>query len=261
MTDQFFNQTIENFKKFDEVDAIILGGSRASKWYDSTSDYDAYVFLNRDLCAMKREACLRETCKHIGLNKPQWGGNWDDCILKNGVPIEFMYRKIADTREMLENHLLKHIAWNGYTTCNCFIVFNSKILYDPRGIFSDLIKEFTMPYPEKLRKNIISENRELMEGLSCSVINQIEKAVERKDAVSVNHRIAEFVKSYFDILFAMNNLFHPGEKKLIEICKKTCSVLPRNFEENLEKLFAANGDENTLYIVREIISNLDDVLK
>lgn len=67
---------------------------------------------------------------------------------------------------------------------------------------------------------------------------QIEKAVMRKDVVSINHRVTEFLASYFDLLFAVNEKTHPGEKRLMELCKKYCSVLPDHFEENIRILLS-----------------------
>ena len=66
---------------------------------------------------------------------------------------------------------------------------------------------------------------------------QIDKAVKRRDLVSMNHRVSAFMESYFDILFALNKQTHPGEKRLIELCKANCAILPENFEENLYALF------------------------
>ena len=67
--------------------------------------------------------------------------------------------------------------------------------------------------------------------------HQIAKAVGRNDRVSINHRTAAFLESYFDVLFARNELTHPGEKRLMQLCRTQCTVLPDNFEDNLNCLF------------------------
>ena len=78
----------------------------------------------------------------------------------------------------------------------------------------------------------------LLSGMLPSYDGQIKKAVEREDLVSINHRVSAFMESYFDVLFALNELTHPGEKRLVSLCKKNCRILPADFEENIEKLFA-----------------------
>ncbi len=260
MYEQIFNKTIDLFQKFEEVDAIILGGSRASGKYDSTSDYDVYVYLNNALSIEKRKSALSQTCNYMGLGKTCWGADWDECILNNGIPIEVTYENINVTRQSLSNTLEKHIAWDGYTTCVCYVVFNSKVLYDPKGLYSDMVKRFTKPYPEQLRKNIVSANKELLNGITPSYLNQIEKAIKRNDVVSINHRLAAFTKSYFDILFALNRKFHPGEKRLIEFGTELCEWLPVDFETDLHSLFASNGNDKTVPIIRKLISNLDNLI-
>jgi len=67
---------------------------------------------------------------------------------------------------------------------------------------------------------------------------QIQKAAKRGDLVSVNHRTAAFLETYFDMLFALNRKTHPGEKRLIQLCKEQCELLPDSFEENLNRLFS-----------------------
>ena len=55
--------------------------------------------------------------------------------------------------------------------------------------------------------------------------------------MSVNHRTAAFLESYFDILFALNRQTHPGEKRLVQLCIRDCPVLPDRFAERMDQLF------------------------
>ena len=49
-----------------------------------------------------------------------------------------------------------------------------------------------------------------------------------------------------------------GEKRLIELCRKNCRVLPENFEENLDRLFddMAGGSERIPDDIDDIINEL-----
>lgn len=96
---------------------------------------------------------------------------------------------------------------------------------------------FSVPYPEQLKYNIIKRNYNLLCAAMPAYFNQIEKACKRNDKVSIIHRVTAFLESYFDIIFALNSLTHPGEKRLIELCKQRCTILPNNFETNLNRLF------------------------
>ncbi|MCL1877772.1 MAG: DUF4037 domain-containing protein [Defluviitaleaceae bacterium] len=259
MADKFFTKTIDHFKQFGEVDAIILGGSRVGDFSDADSDYDVYVFTDGRLGTEKRNAVFRDTCYCADLDRQHWGSHWDDCVLKSGLPLEITYWKLAATRENLTNHLQKHIPWNGFTTCVCNVVFTAEILHDPRGLFAELKNEFDMPYPEELRKNIININRELLEGITPSYSKQLETAIKRGDIFKTHHVRTSFASAYYDIIFALNRRFHPGEKMLIEVCKKNCEILPPDFEKNLNIFFSAEGDK-ILPAARRIIASLDKII-
>jgi predicted nucleotidyltransferase len=260
MRDQIFSQTIDLFRQFEEVDAIILGGSRATGKHDSDSDYDVYVYLNRELSAEKRSSALAQTCNYMEINNTYWEME-DDCTLSNGINIELIYRSIEDMTQSLVNTLENHNAQCGYTTCICYNIFTSQVLYDPKGLYSEMVERFIMPYPEPLRQNIILKNRELLDGKMPSYLQQVEKAFKRNDIISINHRKAEFLASYFDILFALNRTFHPGEKRLIELSNALCECLPVDFESDMHRLFVGNEKEEVIPVMRKLISNLDDLLK
>ena len=61
----------------------------------------------------------------------------------------------------------------------------------------------------------------------------------RGDLVSVNHRVAAFLASYFDVLFAINGMTHPGEKRQLGIAERDCRVLPEDFRSSFDTLFAS----------------------
>ena len=141
--------------------------------------------------------------------------------------------------------------WHNLKTC--------KIIYDKQGRLEIVKKRFDVPYPEELRSNIITQNMNLLNNAMPAYSHQITKAVLRGDRVSVLHRTTAFLESYFDILFAVNWLTHPGEKRLVELCTKNCSILPEHFEENLNRLFDDMGRnvENVHEDVRVIVDDLN----
>ena len=90
---------------------------------------------------------------------------------------------------------------------------------------------------------------------------QIIKSVQRNDFVRINHRITEFLASYFDLLFAINEVTHPGEKRLVQLCNKQCKILPENFEENLNLLFSYMYSEENQSLLMNDIENIVNNIK
>jgi predicted nucleotidyltransferase len=255
----YFDDTIARLAANPEVDAIVLGGSRASGKNDAASDYDVYVYLNRPLEAETRREILEKTCSYIELGNAYWELE-DDCILNSGIVLELIYRDLTGLEADLTRVLLNCQASSGYSTCLAENLRTARVLFDRNGSYVDLQRKFSFPYPDKLCQNIILKNRELLSGKIPSYDKQISKAVARGDLVSVNHRITEFLASYFDILFALNRRYHPGEKRLAEICQAECELLPEDFRENLEKL-PAQSQFDPVLIVQNMVEKLDKILE
>jgi hypothetical protein len=82
--------------------------------------------------------------------------------------------------------------------------------------------------------------------------------------VSINHRIAALIASYFDIIFAVNYLPHPGEKRLVQLANKLCEKLPKNMEQDITSLIISLAAiENKQYILEKtnaLIDSLDELL-
>ena len=152
-------------------------------------------------------------------------------------------------------------SWNGYTTCMWHNLITSKIVCDKNGNLKALQDKYKIPYPKKLRENIVSNNMKLLSGMLPSFDAQIKKAEKRRVLVSVNHRVTEFLASYFDILFALNEMTHPGEKRMQDICAKECKILPDNFEKNLERLFHGMFREYIAPVIEDMVNEIRKIIK
>lgn len=258
--DEYFTSVIDGLKKLDEVDAVVLGGSRSTGESDAKSDYDIYVYCSAELLPEKKGDVLKPFCSVTEIGNYYWESE-DNCVLNNGVSIDVIYRRFEMITGYLKYVVDENIAFNGYTTCFLHNIINSKILFDKSGKFTELQKKYSAEYPEKLRQNIITKNRKLLSGVLPSYDMQIKKAAQRNDLVSVHHRITEFLASYFDIIFALNRLTHPGEKRLVSLCKKHCSILPENFEENINALLASVTKGNSYDIVCDMVAEIDKIIQ
>lgn len=245
-----------------QVEALALGGSRAGDTFDEKSDYDVYLYCTKSVDEEARRRILSEYCNRMELGNHFWEYE-DNCTLNNGIDIDILYRNLDDFARDVARVVEKHQAGNGYTTCMWHNLMTCKIISDKNGRLAAVKKRFDVPYPKKLKENIISRNMKLLSTAMPAYKTQITKATRRGDIVSVNHRAAAFMESYFDIIFALNELTHPGEKRLIELCKKSCSLLPDNFEKNLVVLFKDLfvSPEKTAENLRIIIDELEKIIE
>ena len=220
-----------------QVEAIALGGSRAGVHFDEKSDYDVYLYCTGPVPEEVRREILSRYCSYMEIGNHFWEYE-DNCTLNDGIDIDILYRNLEDfTRDVADVVEACH-GRNGYTTCMWHNLRTCKILYDENGRLAAAKQRFDVPYPEALRQDILTRNWKLLRTAMPAYEQQIKKAVKRGDLVSVNHRVSAFLESYFDLLFALNRQTHPGEKRLVKLCRESCSLLPENFEENLNILFS-----------------------
>lgn len=258
----YFKLLWSEFALLPEVEAIALGGSRAGADYDEKSDYDLYIYCSSIPHESMRKRILEKCCQYMEIGNTFWELE-DDCTLKDGVDIDILYRNIEDFTQTIRSVVEEHTAYNGYTTCMWHNLLYSRILYDKNGKLENLQNKYRISYPDELRDNIISKNLRLLTGNLPSYDAQIKKAAARKDMVSVNHRTAAFLESYFDIIFAMNKLTHPGEKRMVQYAKEQAEILPADFEENLNKLFQDlfTNSAGAVQTLGEMITELENALR
>lgn len=253
----------EEFKKLPEVAAVVLSGSKGGEFSDDHSDLDIYIYAEHEPSIAWRVDLARKFGIHSRIGNDFWepGDEW--VSLQTGIVVDLMYRSPIWIEKQLDRVLLGHQASVGYSTCFVHNVLYSKPLYDRDGWFAALRAKSEQPYPEPLRRAIIAKNHLVLRNKLASYVHQITLALDRNDHVSVNHRITALLASYFDILFAVNRVFHPGEKRLVAYVLEKCPKRPPNFQSQVDELLRSavpTDRPDTLGRVNDLLDDLDALL-
>lgn len=230
------NELFRELSSLPQIEAIALGGSRAGSHFDENSDYDVYLYCTAPVDETLRRNILNKYCSYMEIGNQFWETE-DNCTLNNGIDIDILYRDLEGFCRSLSYVVEQCHPYNAYTTCMWHNLLTCRILFDRSGHLAAAKKRFDIPYPEALRTAILQRGWSLLREKLPAYELQINKAIKRGDLVSVNHRTAAFLETYFDVLFALNRQTHPGEKRLIQLCRECCTLLPDRFEENLDILF------------------------
>ncbi|HYQ81634.1 MAG TPA: DUF4037 domain-containing protein [Anaeromyxobacteraceae bacterium] len=226
------------------VEAVALGGSLGAEAGDERSDLDFYVYAREPLTLEARAAVARASAPpgsgarlEIGNEAFEPGDEWIDA--EGGLHLDVMFRTPAWIEAELDRVLSRCQARVGYSTCFWWNVLRSEPLFDRAGWLAGLRRRAEVPYPEALRRAVLARNHPLLRGTLSSFLAQIERAVARRDAPSVNHRVAALLASAFDVLFALNRAPHPGEKRLLFWAEALCPLRPPRLAERVTALLSA----------------------
>lgn len=246
-----------------QVEAVALGGSWASGTAEPGSDIDLYAYTTAEIPMEARAALVQARATYAEVDNRFWepGDEWIEA--ESGIHVDVMFRSTAWIAEQLDRVLRCHEASIGYSTCLWHNVASSKALYDRNGWFATLQCTAQQPYPEALRCAIIAKNYPILRQTASSYRYQLKHAVAREDWVSVNHRVAALLASYFDILFAVNRTLHPGEKRLVKMAQAQCERLPEGMSQQVAALIGTVGKNPCPVVDRAdaLLDSLDDLLK
>ena len=228
------NHLADAYAKIPNVIAVALGGSRAVETFDGRSDVDLYVYSDGPVPLDARFEIARARSNEAEVGNTYWepGDEWIET--EPVLAVDVMFREREWIEEQLARVIDRHEASVGYSTCIWHNVRTARILFDRKGWLEALQLKACSPYPEPLVRAIVDKNLPILQATQSSYTAQIRAAIERSDWVSVNHRIAAFLASVFDILFALNGHTHPGEKRLLEHAQR----LPHR-PANLEAMIGA----------------------
>lgn len=247
MTD--FEAIVNEFSKIDTVKAIALSGSVTTDSNDELSDFDLYIYTDSEIPLDVRKCIFEKYAHNLDLDNRYWELGDEMHLNDTKKGLDIMYRDPKWIEGMIENVYDWHNASLGYTTCFLHNVASSKILFDSDNWFKKLQDKVNSGYPEELAKNIIEKNLPLLRAKQyASYYEQIKNALARNDYISVNHRLTAFFASYFDVIFAYNRVWHPGEKRLVKFVLKDCKYVPVDFEKDIVAVLCAPFSEKLKYL-------------
>lgn len=251
------------FSDLPAVEAVVLGGSHSAGLADAGSDLDLYVYSRSDVPLASRRSIVEVFggASRADLGMTFWGPSdaWFDAT--SGIEVDVTYFDVDWIERQIDSVVREHIASLGYSTCLWHAVRHSQILRDPRGWFEGLHLHCQLDYPEELRRNIVALNHSVLRNVVPSYLSQLRKALLRNDMVSVNHRLAGLLASYFDVIFALNRLLHPGEKRLVAFSLENCERLPIEMAADINSVLQVRRASVTLLNeVERLIDRLDHLL-
>jgi len=261
---ELVNRILADFTEIKQLEAVALAGSSAVNAHDQYSDIDLYIYSREGIPVALRKRIALKYSKNIEINNQFWetGDEWQDST--SGTLIDLTYRSTDWTERELKRVLENHQASMGYSTCLWFNILNSEILFDKNGWLRLLKESAETGYPEKLKTAVLKKNYPVLGDTFSSYKNQIIKALKRNDFISFNHRVAALLASYFDVVFALNEQPHPGEKRILETVKKTCSKIPQAMEETVTALTLNapfKNPETTVKAVDDLLGNLRKLMR
>ena len=148
------NHIIEDYIKImtknNNIDSIVLSGSKTSLINDDMSDYDIYVYCKasaksrEDMDSRKEFADKYASYSEIGNDYFEHG---DEMILKeSGICLDFMYRDLSWIEGEMEYVWRGCNSKIGYTTAFLYNIKHSNILYDKEGKFKKFQDELNLEY-------------------------------------------------------------------------------------------------------------------
>lgn len=235
-------RVIEPLGGMQGVVAVSLGGSTQSGLFDDESDLDLHVYWRAPLADNPSRAVRLEQVADAGsitVGITSWG--LEDALRINGRTIELIYIELDDLQAQIDQAYGTGLNGEGYTTAQLYSVAQGCVVYDPAGVVSDMQDRLRAEYPAPTRKLLLRHNP----GLLLIYLKQLQLAQRRGDLLSVQHRRYTVQMVYFNLLFALNSQYHPGEKRLL-IHGERCALRPSNLVARWNDVACLAADDSKL---------------
>lgn len=224
---------------------IALGGSHAKGTSDALSDVDMYLFAPEVLPGVKRKEVIADA---LGLT-PEAISVWGQDIPfeQSGTDFRFRGREVevwirnseriesgigaAKRGEIRREYAIWAVA-GFFDHVALADVQTMHIIEDPAGLLSDWKAEVGH-YPEALRRALLERFKREIAFWPDNF--HFRTAVDRADAIYVSGIVQQTVHALIQVVFALNRVYFPGDKKLA-LALAALPMLPKEFAERVEAL-------------------------
>ena len=110
-------QLVNEFKRLNEVVAIVLAGSCASGRKDTYSDIDIDIIIDKEISIKKREGIAKKFSDLMEINNTFWGPSDEFIIRNSSITVDIAYFEYEWLVDQLRDVVDNHVAHIGYTTC------------------------------------------------------------------------------------------------------------------------------------------------
>jgi hypothetical protein len=226
-TDQLLQRVVAAVIDLPGFVAISLGGSAGSGLADQASDVDLHVYWRAPLAGPPERAERMARIADAGsveVNILSWG--LEDHCRVDGRLVELIYVGLDELRAEVGRAYGEGLISEGYTTALLYSVAHGRALYDSTGELGALRERLLDGYPEPTRKLLLRHHPALLP----IYLGHLRLAQARGDLLSVQQRRYTLQMIFFNLLFALNRLYHPGEKRLL-LHTERCTLRPERCAE------------------------------
>lgn len=237
------------------VSAVSLGGSASSGFADDQSDLDFHVFWSPTLATTaERETRLLAVADPDSLIVRPGTASWEleDWFAHQGQQIELIYVAWRDVEADIAAAYGDGLRDAEFTTARLHNYAHGLALYDPSGALTGVQTRLRSAYPEPTRRFLLRREPERL----TLALKQLLTAQQRRDILFAQHRRYTLQTIFFNLLFALNRRYHPGEKRLLRHAA-TCPLQPADCAKRWEYVALLPIDAMDVeYFIGELVTDL-----
>lgn len=244
-TENILTKIVHAFNGVPGIDAIVLGGSRATGTANEDSDIDIGIYYDRalfDPSSFKQKGISLddEHRKDVITDPGEWGpwingGGW---LNIDGIAVDILFRDTRKVITVIDDCINGKISID-YQCGHPFGFVNSiymgevaycKILSSNSNIISEQ-KERLMDFPENYRRTAIEKF--LWE---CEFSEQCgRKAIRKGDILYAAGSLFRCAVSLLQVLYAINGMYMLNEKgSLVRLLRQKDAYIPKDFVNDVE---------------------------